>query len=234
MKMPTYARPQQEIRSIFDRIAGKYDFLNSFLSFRQDKSWREKAVRKSLTRKEKSILDIGTGSGVFLEEFLNQHSFERAIGIDISPEMLTLARRRLGSRATLLLSEGPELPFHPSEFDIVSTAFVLRSLTDILAFFKEAHRVLSPGGRFVILELTRPTKPAMKMLYHSYLNWYLPLVGRIFSGSREAYQFLSSSIQKFYAVGEYVDFLKLAGFETIHIHSMTGGVCTLVIAEKKK
>ena len=232
VETPAYSRPQEEIKSIFDRIASRYDFLNGFLSFQRDKSWRKRAVQKSLNGNEKSILDIGTGSGVFLEEFLNQHSFTRAVGLDISPEMLTLARRRLGSKATLLLSEGPQLPFQGSEFEIVSTAFVLRSLPDILAFFKEIYRVLRPGGRLVILELTRPSKPAMKVLYHSYLNWYLPVIGRLFSGSQDAYKFLSSSIQKFYEVGETVEFLKLAGFNSVHIHSLTGGICTLVIAEK--
>ena len=231
-EVPAYSRPPQEIKGIFDTIASKYDFLNSFLSFNQDKSWRRQAVQQSLKGSEKSLLDIGTGSGAFLEEFLRQHSFLCAVGMDISPEMLTLARRRLGSRAKLILSEGPAIPFQKNEFDLVSTAFVLRSISDILAFFKEVYRVLQPGGRFAILELTRPEKPMMKMLYQTYLKFYLPVVGKLFSGSANAYQFLSSSIQKFYDVGECVDLLKMAGFNPIHIHSMTGGICTLVIAEK--
>jgi len=229
-----YSRPPREIRNIFDQIASRYDFLNSFLSFNQDKSWRKKAVELSLRGSEKSILDIGTGSGAFLDEFLRRHTFGEAVGIDLSPEMLTLARRRLGSKAILLLSEGPRLSFQKDEFDIASSAFVLRSISDILPFFKEVYRVLRPGGRFVILELTRPDQSLMKMLYRFYLKWYLPLAGRLFSGSRNAYQFLSNSIQKFYEVGEYVNFLKQAGFNPIQVHSMTGGVCTLVIAEKSK
>ena len=229
---PIYSRPQQEIRNIFDRIAGRYDFLNSFLSFNQDKTWRNKAVRLSLRGTEESLLDIGTGSGAFLEEFLNQQTFGRAVGMDLSSEMLTLARRRLGSKATLLLAESEELPFKQNEFDVVSTAFVLRSISDVPKFFQSVHRVLKPHGRFVILELTRPSQPLMKMLYRPYLNWYLPLVGRVFSGSWNAYQFLSSSIQKFYDVGQSVEFLRQSGFNPIQVYSLTGGVCTLIIAEK--
>lgn len=229
-----YSRPTHEIKDIFNRIAPRYDFLNSFLSFNSDKGWRKKAVELGVTGSPKSILDIGTGSGAFLEEFLNSYTFERAVGMDLSSEMLALARKRLGSKADLLLSDGPEIPFQKNKFDLVSAAFVLRSISNLPQFFDEVYRVLRPGGRFVILELTRPNQPVMKMLYRPYLKWYLPLVGRLISGSWNAYQFLSSSIQKFYEVGESVDFLKQAGFNSIQVHSLTGGVCTLVIADKTK
>ncbi len=232
-KTQDYSRPQSEIRNIFDKIANRYDFLNSFLSFNQDKRWRRAAVKKTLAGSEKSILDIGTGSGTFLEEFLKVQRFEKVFGTDISPEMLVLARNRLGAGANLLLSQGSGLSFHDHEFDIASAAFVLRSISDLLAFFKEVHRVLKPEGKFVILELTRPKNAFMKLLYLSYLNCYLPLVGRIVSGSANAYQFLSKSIQRFYDVGEIMELLKLAGFNSVKIQSLSGGICTLIIAEKK-
>lgn len=233
MTPPLYSRPPEEIRNIFDRIAPRYDFLNSFLSFNQDKRWRRNAVRQSITGTEKSILDIGTGSGAFLEEFLHQHTFKRAVGVDVSTEMIALARRRLGSKAELLVAQVPNLPFEKGEFDLVCAAFVLRSVTDILVFFKEVERVLKPNGKFVMLELTRPANPILRMFYLPYLKFYLPLVGKFVSGSWNAYRFLSQSIQKFYEVGEWIDFVKWAGFPKIKIHFLTGGICTLMIAQKE-
>lgn len=223
-----------EIKTMFDRVASKYDFSNTFLSLNQDKVWRKTAVRKSINGSEKSILDIGTGTGALLEVFLREHSFDRAVGIDLSSKMLALAKKRLGEQATLLVSEGAGLPFHKSDFDIVSCAFVLRSISDIPSFFKEVYQVLKLQGKFVCLELTRPSNPVMKLLYEPYVKWYLPCAGKLITGNWNAYEFLSTSIQKFYDRGACVNFLTQAGFNTVKIHSLTGGICTLVIAEKNR
>ena len=168
-----------------------------------------------------------------LEEFLNRHPFERAIGLDISEEMIREARKRLGNKAQWLMAQGEALPFENGQFDIVSSAFVLRSISNLPGLFYEIQRVLKPKGRFVLLELTRPKRTVLRLLYQIYLKAYLPLIGKIFSGSWHAYQFLASSIQKFYEVDEYVSLLKEAGLSPLLVRPMTFGVCTLVIAEKR-
>ncbi len=232
-QIPQYSKNPEEIQSIFDKIAPKYDFLNSFLSFNQDKNWRKIAATLSLTGEQKTILDIGTGSGALLEEFLARHQFERAVGADVSHEMLALARKKLRDKADLISLQMPILPFIHDDFDLISSAFVLRSISDLPTLFREVYRVLRPKGRFVILELTRPVNPLMKVAYHVYLNLYLPIMGKIVSGSWNAYQFLSSSIQKFYSVDEYMSLLNNAGFKTVLQKHLTGGICTLVIVEKE-
>jgi len=232
-QIKSYSKSAEEINHIFDEIAPKYDFLNKLLSFKQDKLWRKKAVQLSVNENVSSILDVGTGSGVFLEDFVNQHSFKKAIGIDFSEQMLKQAKKRLGERASFERVEIPNLPYEKESFDLVSCAFVLRSISDLDLYFQESFRVLKPGGKLVVLELTRPTAWWMKLLYFPYLNIYLPLIGALFSGSSKAYRFLSTSIQKFYNISQVTSKLKQSGFSDVKPHSLTFGICNLIIAEKK-
>lgn len=231
-QLPEYTKHPSEINQIFDVIAPKYDFLNKFLSFKRDDGWRRKAVRQSVEPWMNSVLDIGTGSGVFLYDITRFHPFEKAVGADFSKEMLKQAEQRLGNKAKLDVVELPKLPYEDDQFDLISSAFVLRSIADLDSLFQESYRVLSSKGKFVILELTRPTSWWMKALYFPYLNIYLPFVGRFFSGSWNAYKFLSSSIQKFYGVSELEQKIKDAGFKKVNTKSFTFGICTMIIAEK--
>jgi len=221
-------------RNIFSRIAPRYDFLNGFLSFGRDKIWRKWAVRQALEGRETSILDVGTGTGRFLDAFLKKQRFEKKCGMDFCGEMLTRAKQS-GKNSSVLWIEADAaagIPFYGASFDLISAAFMLRSISGLEPFFREAFRVLKGGGKLVLLELTRPRSWWLKRLYSVYLKGYLPAAGALFSGSRQAYSFLSDSIRQFYPPDEIRTKLEEAGFSGVGIFSCSGGIVTLISGVK--
>jgi len=224
------------IQQLFSKIAPKYDLLNRVLSFGLDKRWRRVSVKTSMRPSDLSLLDVGTGSGKFIKEFCNQHRFSKVLGIDFCEELLDKARREVGTRPEVELRNGDllEIDLEGERYDIVSASFVLRSIENQLTnFFKKAFLLLNPqGGRLVILELTRPTNPLLRFLFWIYLKCYLPLIGKLLSGSGSAYQFLSNSILHFKEREQISDLLHQVGFSQVTICNLSGGIATLFIAER--
>lgn len=224
--------PSETLCRIFDSIAGRYDLINSLLSFRLDRYWRWRAARQILKGDERTLLDLGVGTGKFLETFLGRQKWEITAGVDFSREMLRRAREKLSAASNFVQGDIHELPFANSRFDLVISSFTLRSVKDRPHFFKEIYRVLRPHGRAAFLCLTRPTHFLGRLLYAPYLKFYLPLMGSLISSNRAAYQFLSQSIQAFPAPGEIAGELRSGGFEGISISPFTFGISTLMVAGK--
>jgi len=225
--------PKEAIRGFFESIAFRYDSINSLLSFRWDEAWRKKAARQILEGggKRGAILDLGVGTGKFLERFLGEKSWERAVGVDFAREMLKRARARLGLRCQLIQADIHDLPFEAESFDLVISSFTLRSVKDLPHFFGEVRRVLTPGGKAAFLCLTRPSG-LPRILYAPYLKCYLPLVGGMLSREPKAYRFLSESIQTFFSPPEIQRELESSGFKGVSIFPFSFGLATLILAEK--
>ena len=232
------AAPDKEIiRGFFDEIAGRYDFLNTLLSLRLDEAWRKAACDLILTPSPLSsppgnILDLGVGTGKFIRLFLEKQDWERAAALDFSAKMLESARHVLPPEVELVNADFHDLPFPPESFDLVVSAFTLRSVKDMPRFLAEVHRILTAGGKAAFLCLTRPKNRLWKLLYGPYLNFYVPLAGRLFSGSRGAYQFLSQSIQTFQEPEKTAAMMHEAGFGSVEIHPFTFGCATLLVGHK--
>lgn len=228
-----YSPPKETIRNFFEVIAPRYDPINSLLSFRLDEGWRKKAARLILEGKGEgeTILDLGVGTGKFLERFLEKKSWRLAAGIDFAGEMLRRARRRLGSRCRLIQADIHDLPLEAESFDFVVSSFTLRSVKDLPHFFKEVRRILIPGGKAAFLCLTRPAG-FTRMLYAPYLQCYLPLVGGLLSKEPQAYRFLSESIQTFPSPREIQGKLESSGFQRVSIRPLSWGLATLIVAQK--
>ena len=227
------ASPEKEtIREIFDAVAPRYDGINRLLSFHLDEGWRSRAVRWILEGGEESILDLGVGTGKFLDQFLKKQTWRLAAGIDFSGPMLGRARQSLPGDCRLIQADIHEIPFEGETFDLVVSSFTLRSVKDRPHFFKEVWRALQPGGKAAFLCLTRPTSVLGRMLYAPYLKFYLPFIGGLISENQTAYQFLSQSIQNFPAPPEIGRELESAGFHTIRIQPLTFGISTLIHAPK--
>lgn len=235
MPTPSFTTPQPaRIKEIFTRITPRYDFLNSLLSLRLDRSWRRWAVELVLEGSEKTVLDIGTGTGKFLKTFLEKGNFDGACGVDLCQSMLERARKDLAdSRIRWIQADVSKgIPAADASFDLVSAAFTLRSIPNMASFFAEIHRILRPSGKVAFLELTRPVHAWLRILYYPYLRFYLPLMGTLISGSFQAYSFLSNSILHFEEPATVARLLRETGFSQPTIHSYTGGIATLIVARK--
>ncbi len=229
---PSLASPEKNvIRSFFDDISPRYDFVNDVLSLRLDGLWRRQALKQVLDGSECRLLDLGTGTGKFLEAFLKHKTWKTAVGLDFSSRMLEKARDQIPAKAGFVSADFHALPFQSESFDLVVSSFALRSVKDMQAFCSEVYRILQPGGKAAFLCLTRP-RGLFRVLYYPYLNFYLPLLGNFLSGHKQAYGFLSQSIQTFQEPTKTVGWLKRVGFESIQLHSYTFGAATLFVAKK--
>jgi len=232
----TFKTPAPEsIKSLFSNIAPRYDTLNLLLSFGLNMLWRRRAVKESIRPEDTRLLDVGTGSGKLLHAYLKRQNFTTAVGLDFCEPLLSQAKKRLKKFPNVQLKNQDLLTMEEDEgsFDIISTSFVMRSIAGQMGqFFNKACDLLIPGGRLVILELTRPSNPLLRLLFIPYLKIYLPLLGTIISGDKNAYHFLSDSILHFKNRTEIVELLRQARFVKIDVKLLSGGIGTLFIAQK--
>ncbi|MFZ5802965.1 MAG: ubiquinone/menaquinone biosynthesis methyltransferase [Candidatus Omnitrophota bacterium] len=234
MSTPDLRAPEPaKIREIFDGIAARYDRLNTLLSFGLDRKWRRKAAERVMERPVDSLLDLGVGTGKFLECFLTGKRRPSLLaGIDFSGEMLAVARRKLPQNIRLVRGDFHRLPFAAASFEAVISAFILRSVRDLPGFFQGVLGLLKPRGRAFFLCLTRPEKFPWRLGHRLYLKGYVPLVGKMLSGRSEAYDFLSQSVQHFQEPAETLKIMEQQGFKSCTACRWSGGIVTLLIGER--
>jgi demethylmenaquinone methyltransferase/2-methoxy-6-polyprenyl-1,4-benzoquinol methylase len=227
---------KQQVARMFNRISGRYDFLNHFLSLGIDILWRKKAIRLLKDEHPKQILDVATGTGDFAIEALALNP-DRVIGVDISEGMLDVGRakltqRKLDKRIELRTGDSENLPFEDNIFDAVIVAFGVRNFENLEAGLKEMHRVLKPGGTVVILEFSKPSKFPMKQLYNAYFTAILPTIGRLISRDDSAYRYLPESVQAFPDGNEFLNVLSGTGFKNPKCDPITFGISSLYWGSK--
>src|SRR6266545_2270789 len=181
---------------MFDRIARRYDTVNTVLSIGTDGGWRRRAARETGLQPGGSALDVACGSGKLTAELKKLAQGGRVVGLDFSPQMLEVARR---DHPGIEFIEGDALglPFDEASFDASTIAFGLRNLTDPVRGLREMVRVVQPQGRAVVLEFVRPPKGPVGAAYRVYLRTLLPAVGGVISGQRSAYRYLSDTIDSY-------------------------------------
>lgn len=218
----------------FDNIASTYDSLNHIMSMGTDRGWRRRATRNVVTPDTpQHFLDVAVGTGDFAHDILEvAHPDSRLVGVDLSDEMMKIARGKLDNRASLLQANAECLPFPDNHFDCVSVAFGIRNFVNRHTALCEMLRVLKPGGKMVILELSSPDNALLFALYKFYLTKIIPLVGGIISGRRDAYHYLASSILRFPKPVVFKPEILNAGFRDVAVSSLTFGACRMYIAEK--
>jgi len=224
------------VRSLFDRIAPHYDFLNHFLSLGFDIRWRKKAVRLLREYKPRTILDVATGTAdLALEAW--KPPVEKIYGIDLSPAMLKLAKQKIkrrGLTGKITVEEGSaeELRFTDGSFDAVMVAFGIRNFSDLYGGLQEMFRVLRPGGAVMILEFSKPRRAPFRQIYSFYFTRILPRLGGVISQNPEAYQYLPSTVQAFPDGDILIKILSTVGFVGAFQYQLTMGIATIYIAEK--
>lgn len=195
--------------------------------------WRDRTVEIGLERPAARLLDVGTGTGKLLYSFLKKQHFLFPCGVDLCESMLVKAKNEITERnASFVCADSIVLPLRGESFDLIVSSFTLRSIPDLGAFFSELYRVLVPGGRIVMLELTRPRSWWLRAAYYPYLKAYLPFLGWLISGDRHAYRFLAESISAFGTPEELVRLMISKGFSCPGILKLSGGLATVFSAEK--
>ncbi|ACN14254.1 UbiE3 [Desulforapulum autotrophicum HRM2] len=227
------------IREMFDSIAPKYDFLNRFLSLRQDVRWRREMVLAAEIPPTGLVLDVACGTCDVAMEARNQTGDAAfIIGTDFSPGMLTLGLQKLKKNrrfATipLVCANALALPFQSTHFDAVLIAFGIRNIMDRKGALKQFHDALKPGGKMVVLELTAPERGLFRQIYLFYFKRILPVIGSLFSKNAGAYHYLPASVLKFPSPKKFSQIMVTAGFTDVRWKPMTFGIVTLFAGTKK-
>lgn len=227
----------QQVEAMFDHIAPTYDKLNRRLSWNIDRGWRKKAIRQLLPHQPKNMLDIATGTGDFAILAAEMLHPQRIVGTDISEGMMDIGRKKVAERqldsiVTFKKEDCMNLSFANNEFDAVTAAFGIRNFQDLDQGLREMHRVLAPGGHLSIVELTSPVSFPMKQLFKIYAHTLLPFYGRLVSKDKEAYRYLTATIEAFPQGELMVNILQKAGFRQASFQRLTCGICTMYFATK--
>lgn len=217
----------------FDRIVRRYELVNALASLWIDRSWRQRLI-KVLDPLEGPILDLCCGPFTLSLEILKRRQ-EKLFGLDLSREMLLFGR----SKGTPLLKfvyplrgDAERLPFKSNCFGVITIAFGFRNLPNREEALSEFHRVLKRGGNLLILDFSLPRNPLLRRLYLLYLTKYIPLLGGLLTGDREAYCYLGESIQRFPPKERIIQMAEEKGFRALLVEEMTFGIVTLYHFQK--
>ncbi|MDO5320979.1 MAG: bifunctional demethylmenaquinone methyltransferase/2-methoxy-6-polyprenyl-1,4-benzoquinol methylase UbiE [Bacteroidia bacterium] len=229
-----------KIKNMFDSIAPEYDRLNHLMSLNMDKLWRRRALQKIVIKdKSQQILDIACGTGDFsiaIAESANPST--KIEGIDISEGMLEVMRNKLSEkgldgRVSARLGDSEALPYGDGSFDRVTIAFGIRNFEHREKALEEILRVLKPGGRLVILELSIPSNALVKFAFKLYFTKFVPLIGGKISGDKGAYSYLPESVIKFPGKKEWIATMESCGYSQVTHKAFTFGICRMYTGEKK-
>ena len=235
--MNTPDEKKQFVREKFSSISGDYDFLNSLLSFNIDRYWRWITTRMLREYPEGTILDLCAGTLPLSLELTRQAPERQVLAIDFCEDMLkagikTMPDDERKNRITPVCGDGEKIPVRTESCWGISVAFGVRNLSRTQDGLEEMYRVLKKGGKLLILEFSRPQNPLVKPLYNLYLNKILPKLAGLVSGDKEAYEYLASSIAKFYEPEELIGMMEKAGFANSRRRTLTFGIVSIYIGEK--
>ena len=225
------------VKEKFSAISGKYDLLNSVLSFQVDRYWRWVTTRELKQFPQGYVLDLCAGTLPLSLELTRQAPQRRVCSIDFCEDMLraglqNLPRDKRRQRVFPVCGDGEQIPAQTESFWGITVAFGVRNLARTQQGLNEMHRVLKPSGKLLILEFSRPQNAVIKPLYNFYLNKLLPKVAGIVSGDKEAYEYLASSIAQFYEPEELLGMIKDAGFSKTYHRPLTFGIVTVYVGVK--
>lgn len=222
---------KQQVRSMFNNIAPRYDFLNHFLSAGIDYKWRKKAIKIIGQKQPKTILDVATGTGDLAIAALKIHP-EKIIGVDIAEDMLAVGKNKLKEKdpdhiISLEKGDSENLSFEDNSFDTVMVAFGVRNFENLEKGLSEMYRVLNKNGLVMILEFSKPKSFPVKQLYSFYFKYILPTLGRMISGDQAAYTYLPESVDMFSDGENFLNILQKVGFKETAHKPLTFGIASI-------
>jgi demethylmenaquinone methyltransferase/2-methoxy-6-polyprenyl-1,4-benzoquinol methylase len=222
--------------AMFDAIASRYDLLNRIISLGIDASWRRKAVAKLGLDGPSRVLDVATGTADLAIETTRMLPESIVTGVDPSTGMLDVGRRKIArlsleGRVSLAEGEAEALPFDDATFDGVTIAFGIRNVADRPRGLAEMRRVVKPGGRVVVLELSEPERGIMSSLAKLHIHGVVPAVGGLLSGRRE-YAYLQASIAAFPPPDAFADLMRGSGLDVVDVVKLTFGVAHIFVGQR--
>ena len=188
--------PEEQVRAMFDRIARVYDPINSVMTAGLHQRWRERAADMAALRPGDRALDVATGTGDLALALADRVGASgEVVGADFSERMLELARAK-APELRFETANALELPYEDDSFDAVTVGFGARNFADLARGLSEMTRVVRPGGRVVVLEITTPTRPPLSWFFRLWFDRLVPLIGRV-AGDPDAYSYLPNSVRRF-------------------------------------
>ncbi len=229
---------KSDVWKMFNQISPTYDKANRILSLGIDQYWRKKVAR-FLPKKEKiRLLDCATGTGDQIFSLMKKSErVSQAVGIDLASEMLRIGKQKLKKKSyarNVILKQAcaTDLPFIEESFDCATISFGIRNVANVEKCLSEIHRVLTPGGRILVLEFSLPANPQLKAAHLFYLRHFLPKIGGWISKSQDAYRYLNETIETFPYGENFCTLLKDAGFKNVQANPLTFGIVTLYQGDK--
>ncbi len=239
--MPTSTYDKQDprtIRALFANIAKRYDLGNSVLSLRLCHRWNRQLIAQVVTPQQPTVLlDLCCGTGDIAYTYLQHTDLlpKSVFMVDFCPEMIEFAKSKLAQVNTdihYIVGDAQAIPLPDATADVVTIAYGIRNIANPAKAIAEVFRVLKPGGRLGILELTRPTHPFMRLGHALYLKTFVPVVGRLLTSDRQAYDYLQRSIRHFIPAEELINMMRTTGFTDTELTPLSGGIATILTGQK--
>lgn len=227
---------KEYVRTMFNDIASRYDFLNHFLSLNIDYLWRKNVISVLKPLKPKLILDVATGTADLALQATTLQP-EKIIGIDISEEMLKIGQKKIFDKnkesvIQLINADSENMPLESDYFDACMVAFGVRNFENLKQGLKEMYRVLKPNAVLVVLEFSKPAKFPVKQFYNFYFKRILPVLGKIISKNDNAYMYLPESVNQFPDGESFTAILAEIGFKNLEIRKQSFGIASIYIGVK--
>ena len=209
------------IQGMFGRISGRYDLLNTLMSFGRDKQWRRHLIDIAGIPRTGTMLDLGAGTGEIALDAKRGNPGLRVVALDLTADMMKVGREKpTGREIGWVNADALTLPFADGSFDIVTSGYLMRNVPDVFRAFREQLRVVRRGGRVACLDTCPPRDNILKPFISLYFRYGIPLLGGIVSGQWAAYRYLPASIQAFKTPSELAGIMESAGFTDVRFRQL--------------
>ncbi len=217
------------VQNVFSSVAPSYDIMNDLMSLGMHRLWKKRFVETMNLKNNEIVLDVGSGSGDIASEILKENKSTSLYLLDLNEEMLLEGRKRLKKEKNIkyFIGNAEKLNFENNFFDTYTISFCLRNVTEYLLSIKEAYRVLKPGGKYCCLEFSTPKSSLISSSYKIYKSKILPLLGEIVAKDKNAYNYLSESIDLFPSQEELSTNLRDCGFTKVETINLFNGIVAI-------
>ena len=216
------------VQKVFSDVAFNYDLMNDVMSFGAHRLWKKTLIDLINPSNGDKIIDVGSGSGDLVIEILKRDLNLKIDMVDLNKAMLLEGKKRIKNNNVKFFQQNAEnLSFHDNIYDKYLISFCLRNVTDIEQSFKEAFRILKPGGQYYCLEFSRPNSFVLAKIYSYYKSNIIPTFGKIFSNNRDAYNYLNESIDLFPKQDELKKRIESAGFKSVNYTDLFDGIVSI-------